>query len=105
VFSKFNLTKDEALKIGGDLLVKSNLWGAWIFNNPEVVDQNNVSRLPDILSYKIRMNSSLTHNTIYTQDKVYYYGNTFKPNKLCKKLRLTFEFVYSKRPFGLSWMQ
>ena len=39
----------------------------------------------------------MSKRLIYTQDKVYYYGNTFKLNKLCKKLRLTFEFAYSKK--------
>ena len=66
--------EEEAVNVGGDLLANSNMWGVIAFNNPEVSGANGVGRLPDIVSYKIRMNSSLTHNTIYTQDTIYYYG-------------------------------
>lgn len=60
-------TEDEAVRIGGVLLENSNLWGALIFKKPEVFDKkNNLSHLPDIVEYKIRQNSSFTHNTLYT---------------------------------------
>lgn len=87
-------TEDKAVEIGGNLLQNSNLWGAWIFNNPEVSDKNNISHLPDIVSYKIRMNSSLTHNTIYTQDKVYYYGNITTSKIDLKRTNLLFELYF-----------
>ena len=66
--------EEEATKIGGHLLDKSNLWGAFIFENTELIDENGASQLPNKVTYKIRMNSSLTHNTFYTQDKFYFYG-------------------------------
>jgi hypothetical protein len=49
----------EAVKMGSALLENSNLWGAFIFKNPETQDK----QLPDILAYKIRQNASFTHNT------------------------------------------
>ena len=67
-------TEDKAVRIGGDLLVTSQMWGVFAFQTPEVATSNGQSELPKLVTYKIRMNSSLTHNTIYTQDTIYYYG-------------------------------
>ena len=66
-------SEEAAVNAGKDLIKQEVFWAAVIFKNPEQV-VNNVSSLPEIVSYKIRMNSSLTHDTTYTQDKIYRYG-------------------------------
>ncbi len=68
-------SEDEAVSVGGDLLANGNMWSVIAFQNPEQVVKN-LNVLPNLVTYKIRMNSSLTHNTQYTQDKVYYYGSS-----------------------------
>ena len=84
-------SESEAIRIGGELLVNSNFWGAFIFQNSEINGQNNVSQLPNIISYKIRMNSSLTHNTFYTQDIFYKYGPS---NSITSNYYFLYGFIY-----------
>ena len=62
----FLRNETSAVLTGSDLLVNSKMWGAIIFENPEIVYQDN-NVLPDIVSYKLRLNSSHTHNTQYVK--------------------------------------
>jgi len=68
---KFLGFKDEpeTVDIGMKLIDKEAFWSAIIFQNQQI---NNI-QLPDIVSYKIRMNSSQVHDTTYTQDRFYRY--------------------------------
>lgn len=68
-------TEDEAIKVGIKLIDKEAFWATVVFNNPEV-QENGQAKLPKLLSYKIRMNASQTHDTVYTQDRIYNYGPT-----------------------------
>jgi hypothetical protein len=79
-------SESEAVSVGGDLLANANMWGVISFQNPE-----KSTRLPDIVAYKIRMNSSLTHNTQYTMDRVYYYGPS---NCIGCNAYYTYGFIY-----------
>jgi hypothetical protein len=79
-------SESEAVSVGGDLLANANMWGVMSFLNVE-----KSGRLPDIVSYKIRMNSSLTHNTQYTMDRVYYYGSS---NCIGCNAYYTYGFIY-----------
>ena len=83
-------SESEAVSVGADLLANANMWSVFVFENPELV-VNNLNVLPNLVPYKIRMNSSLTHNTQYTQDKVYSYGasNCFGCNAY-----FTYGFIY-----------
>lgn len=83
-------SEDEAVSVGGDLLANGNMWSVIAFQNTEQV-VNDLSVLPNLVKYKIRMNSSLTHNTQYTQDKVYYYGPS---NCIGCNAYYTYGFIY-----------
>jgi hypothetical protein len=63
-------TEDRAVQEGLNLIEKQTFWSAIVFNNKEPQGGG----LPKVLSYKIRMNATLTHNTIYTQDRIYGFG-------------------------------
>jgi hypothetical protein len=79
-------SESELVNVGGVLLEKSNFWGGFVFQNPEVSGQ-----LPDIVDYKIRMNSSLTHNTAITQARTYTYGAS---NCLLCNAYFLYGFIY-----------
>lgn len=75
----------QAVQAGLNMIDRQTFWGAIVFNNPEEPLNNNLtidssnstirnSSLPKIVSYKIRMNASLTHDTTYTQDRLYNFG-------------------------------
>lgn len=81
---KFIGFPDEESAVGfGDRLNGADsglgFWACLIFQNPQVDN----STLPDIVNYKIRMDASTTHNTIYAQDILYSYdyGNCQSCNK------------------------
>lgn len=63
-------TEQEMVKAGTDLGSKQLFWAGIVFNEPETV-KNNQPSLPDLVSYKIRMNSSSTHDTNFAQDRIY----------------------------------
>ena len=53
-------SENEVVNTGGVLLEKSNLWAGVVFENSEIVENTtNATSLPNKVSYKIRMNSSL----------------------------------------------
>ncbi len=79
-------SESDLVNIGGVLLEKSNFWGGFVFQNPEVSGQ-----LPNIVDYKIRMNSSLTHNTAVTQARTYTYGAS---NCLLCNAYFLYGFIY-----------
>ena len=83
-------SEDEAVSVGGDLLANGNMWSVIAFQNPEQV-VNNLNVLPNLVTYKIRMDSSLTHNTQYTQDRIYYYGPS---NCIGCNAYFTYGFIY-----------
>lgn len=67
----------EAIRGGLSMIEKQTFWAAIIFNNPEKKNSTDGSvggSLPPIVSYKIRMNATLTHDTTYTQDRLYHFG-------------------------------
>jgi hypothetical protein len=65
----------EAVETGLNLIDRTGFWSVIVFQNPEEYDSKiGVYKLPKILKYKIRMNSSQVHDTTYTQDKFYRYG-------------------------------
>lgn len=64
--------EQSAVKATGSSLV----WSALIFQNPEKVDPvSNRPILPDIVNYKIRMNSTMVPDTTAVQSRTY----TFRP--------------------------
>ena len=67
-FEGFN-NEDELVKTGIKLIDKESFWAGLVFENEE---KN--SQLPKIVKYKIRMSASYTHDTSFTQDKLYGYG-------------------------------
>lgn len=88
-WNKFMGYPDEkqAISIGSKLIEKEAFWAAVIFQNPEIDSKT----LPKITSYKIRMNSSFTHNTIYTQDRFYRYEPS---NCIGCNTYFTYGFIY-----------
>lgn len=62
--------EEKAVAAGLDLIEKQTFWAAIVFNKPERTGGG----LPNLVSYKIRMNASLTHDTTYTQDRIYHFG-------------------------------
>lgn len=80
-------SEKRAIEIGSKLIEKEAFWAAVIFQNDEIDAQT----LPKIVSYKIRMNSSYTHNTIYTQDRYYRYNPS---NCLGCNTYFTYGFIY-----------
>lgn len=80
-------SEKRAIEIGSKLIEKEAFWAAVIFQN----DALDAQTLPKIVSYKIRMNSSFTHNTIYTQDRFYRYGPS---NCLGCNTYFTYGFIY-----------
>ncbi|RNA31837.1 ATP-binding cassette sub-family A member 1, partial [Brachionus plicatilis] len=79
-------TEQELVSTGLKLIDKEAFWAGLVFENAE---QN--SALPKIVKYKIRMNAALTHDTSYTQDKLYYYGPS---NCLGCNAYFTYGFIY-----------
>nr|APD26544.1 ATP-binding cassette transporter subfamily A member 1-like X1 protein [Brachionus koreanus] len=79
-------TEQELVSTGLKLIDKESFWAGLVFVNDE---QN--SQLPKIVKYKIRMNAALTHDTSYTQDKLYYYGPS---NCLGCNAYFTYGFIY-----------
>jgi hypothetical protein len=73
--------------VGTKLIGSDAFLAAFIFQNAQLDDQT----LPKILSYKIRMNSSFTHNTIFTQDRFYNYNPS---NCLGCNTYFTYGFIY-----------
>ena len=65
--------EQELVSVGTNLIDKESFWGGIVFQNPEE-NVNGVRKLPKIVNYKIRMNSSQTHDTTYTQDRLYSYS-------------------------------
>ena len=63
-------TEKAVEDLGLKLIDKESFWAGIIFQNPQIDN----STLPDIVNYKIRMNSSQVHNTFYTQDRFYDYN-------------------------------
>ena len=63
-------SEDLAVSAAADLLKNQAFWAAVVFNNQEQV-VGNVTSLPEIVSYKIRMISSSTFTTNFLQDRVY----------------------------------
>jgi len=80
-------SEEEAVDLGLKLIDKEAFWSALIFQNPELND----STLPDIVSYKIRMNASQVHDTIYTQDRFYKFDSQ---NCLGCNSYFTYGFIY-----------
>lgn len=80
-------SEKEAVDLGVKLIDKESFWAALIFNNPQINDET----LPKIVKYKIRMNSSQVHNTIYTQDRFYRYEPS---NCLGCNAYFTYGFIY-----------
>jgi hypothetical protein len=74
--NKFVAYPDEKLAVsaGLKLISEETFWATVVFQNPEQLDPNNHSALPEMVNYKIRMNALLTHDTTYTQDKIYRFG-------------------------------
>lgn len=62
--------ENTTVQAGLSLIEKQTFWAAIVFNNQE----KQAGVLPNIVSYKIRMNASLTHDTTYTQDRIYNFG-------------------------------
>ena len=79
--------EDEAVNVGLKLIQKEAFWAAIIFEH----NNTNVLELPKIVKYKIRMNSSQTHNTIFTQDRFHAYGPA---NCLGCNPYFTYGFIY-----------
>lgn len=65
--------ESSAVAAGSKLIHEEVFWAALIFKNPETTI-NGQAVLPEIVNYKIRMNASLTHDTTYTQDRIYRFG-------------------------------
>lgn len=68
-------SEKEAIDIGKTLIDKESFWSSIIFQN--VIDSDNVNdsyKLPKIVNYKIRMDSTKTHDTTNTQDRYYKFG-------------------------------
>ena len=63
-------TEDEAVALGIKLIQEEYFYAVVAFQNAAPNDY----QLPDLVKYKIRMNSSQTHDTRYTQDQSYSYG-------------------------------
>ena len=80
-------TEDAAVDVGLNLIDKESFWAAMIFTEPQI---NNVT-LPKIVKYKIRMNSSQVHNTLFTQDRFYQYEPS---NCLGCNAYFTYGFIY-----------
>jgi len=64
--------ESEAIKNGELLIENDSFYAAIIFNRSN--DSNEDDQLPKLVKYKIRMNSSQTHNTRFTQDRFYNFG-------------------------------
>lgn len=79
-------SEKELVSTGLKLIDKESFWAGIVFENAE---QN--SQLPKIVKYKIRMNAALTHDTSFTQDKLYYYGPS---NCLGCNAYFTYGFIY-----------
>ncbi len=80
----------EAVNVGLKLIQKESFWAAIIFQE-DGNNSNESKQLPKIVKYKIRMNSSQTHNTIFTQDRFYTYGPA---NCLGCNPYFTYGFIY-----------
>ena len=77
-------TEAELVDVGMDMINEGTFWAAIIFNNSA-----NSTTLPNLISYKIRMATTMTHNTFYSQDRYYTYG----PNN-CPTCNIDFLYGY-----------
>jgi ATP-binding cassette subfamily A (ABC1) protein 1 len=69
--------EQSAVNAGVQLIKDELFWATVVFQNPEKeasTSSNQSGSLPDVVNYKIRMNASMTHDTTYTQDKIYNFG-------------------------------
>nr|QNH67855.1 ATP-binding cassette transporter subfamily A member 1-like protein X1 [Brachionus rotundiformis] len=78
--------EQELVDTGIKLIDKESFWAGLVFESAEINSQ-----LPKLVKYKIRMSASLTHDTSYTQDKLYYYGPS---NCLGCNAYFTYGFIY-----------
>jgi ATP-binding cassette subfamily A (ABC1) protein 1 len=78
----------QAVDDGMQMIETDSFWAALIFNDGKA-DAANSTSLPNKLKYKIRMSTSFTHNTFYTQDRSYRYG----PN-ICTTCNIDFLYGY-----------
>jgi len=81
-------TEHEAVKYGQLLMENKTFWAAIIF---DANASNTSSTLPKIVNYKIRMDSTYTHNTAYLQDIDSKYGAS--TCQTCNKYFL-YGFIY-----------
>lgn len=65
-------TESEAVAAGVDLIEREQFYAAVIFHSNETLASENA--LPKLVKYKIRMNSTQTHDTLFTQDRFYNFN-------------------------------
>lgn len=82
-------SEEAAVSAGTKLIQDEIFWAAIVFNETEL--NEDPEQLPELIKYKIRMNASLTHDTSYTQDKIYYFGAS---NCLPCNAYFTYGFIY-----------
>ena len=81
-------TENEAVSAGKRLMnLTGGFWAAAIFTEAEKAN----ATLPDVVKYKIRMNSSLLVDTDYVQSDYYSYGPT---NCITCNSYFTYGFIY-----------
>lgn len=81
-------SEEKAIEAAEQLAESDSFYAAVIFTSNETITDN---ELPKLVQYKIRMNSTQTHDTLFTQDRFY----NFNPSNClgCNKYFL-YGFIY-----------
>ncbi len=79
-------TEEELVDVGMDMISQGTFWAGIVFKDE---DKSNMSTLPNLMNYKIRMSTSFTHNTFFAKDRYYVYG----PNN-CPTCNIDFLYGY-----------
>jgi hypothetical protein len=80
-------TEEELVDVGMDMISQGTFWAGIVFKDED--KSNNMSTLPNLMNYKIRMSTTFTHNTFFAKDRYYVYG----PNN-CPTCNIDFLYGY-----------
>jgi hypothetical protein len=65
--------ESEAIDFGVSLTEYESFYAAIIFTSNETTETE-INKMPKLIKYKIRMNATQTHNTLFTQDRFYSFN-------------------------------
>jgi hypothetical protein len=66
--------ESETIDFGISLTEHELFYAAILFTSNETVDKETRNKAPKLIKYKIRMNATQTHNTLFTQDRFYNFN-------------------------------